>query len=102
MGIKEGAQGPLNLFTELELIEHFLVVFFVLRLQVLKVSAAFPYQLEQALARVKIVLVTLQVLGELIDTSGENGSLHLCTSGVLVVLGKLFNNFFLVVAFHSF
>ena len=51
-------------------------------LEVLEEAAALADQDEQATTRVMIVLVALEVLGEVADATGEHGDLDLGAAGV--------------------
>ena len=54
----------------------------VLGHQIVQHLAALTDHLQQAAAGVVVLLVDLQVLGELVDAGGENGDLHLGRTGV--------------------
>src|SRR5262245_26916288 len=68
-----------------ELLDQGAVALEVRALQVVEQPSAAPDELEQAAARVVILRVRAQVLGELVDPGGEKGDLHLRRTGVALV-----------------
>src|SRR5699024_1731460 len=63
----------------------------VLLLQIGKQVAAAADHLEQAAAAVVVVLVALQVLGQVVDARGQQRDLDLRGTGVALVQGGLFD-----------
>src|SRR5512137_1777924 len=88
------AGGPVDLLlAESELLDHDLVAVRVDLPEVVEETAPLPDQLEQAAAAVVILLVRLEVLGEVGDPLGDEGHLDLGRPGVLVVPAVLLDDF---------
>src|SRR4029077_872726 len=69
----------------------------VVSLQVAKDAAALAHHLQQAAARVMVLAVGAQVLGELVDALGEQRDLDLGRSGVLARTAVLADQLLLLV-----
>src|SRR5918911_1531807 len=74
-----------------EAFDQRLVAALVPRLQIVEERAALAHELEKATARVVVLLVGLEVLGEIDDALGQNGDLHLGRTRV-ARLGAVFRN----------
>lgn len=64
----------------------------VVLFQVAQMRAAVSDHLEKATAGVVILVVFLQVLGQLINTTSEHSNLNVRRTGVRVVAGRIFDN----------
>ena len=53
-----------------------------------------PHQLEQAATRMFIVLVFLQMVSKLLNSSGQQGYLHLWRTGIVGVPMEILNHCF--------
>ena len=71
-----------NLLTDTQLGDDRTVPLDVLVHQIVQHLAALTDHLQQATTAVVVVLVNLQVLGELLDAGGQNGDLDLGGTGV--------------------
>ena len=65
-----------------ELFDQRLVAAFVLALQIVEQAAALRHQSEQATAGMIVLLVVLEVLGQVLDALGQNGDLYFRRPGV--------------------
>src|SRR5262249_25146805 len=65
----------------------------VLRLQVVEEPAPLDDQLEEAAARVMVLRVDLEVLGQVRDALGQQRDLHFRRAGVALVLCEFLNGF---------
>ena len=75
----------------------------VLLLQVVEHIPALTDHLQQAAAGVVVLLVDLQMLGQVGDTAGEDGNLHLRGTGIALVGGVLEDDLlFLFLTDHVF
>src|SRR5262245_57442049 len=83
---------PTRLLTDAQPFDQLLVPADVLALQVVEQAAALADELEQPAARVVVLLVGLEVLGELVDPLREQGHLHLRRPGVLLVRPELLDD----------
>src|SRR5262245_15220577 len=75
----------LSLPPQAELLDQGAVALEVRPLEVVQQTAAAADELEQAAARVVILRVRAQMVGELVDPGGEKGDLHLRRTGVALV-----------------
>lgn len=64
-------------------------------------TSAFSDHLQQSLAGMLVISVSLQVVSELVDTSREEGHLNLGASCIFLVKTELLEHLFLLVVFHS-
>mgnify|MGYP000202359935 CR=1 FL=1 len=71
-----------NLLTDAQLGNDSTVTLDVLSHQIVQHLAALTDHLQQATTGVVVLLVDLQVLGQLVDASGQNGDLNLGRTGV--------------------
>src|SRR6201996_8899394 len=78
-----------GLLADSQLADHVAIAVRVRALQVVQKAAALGHQHEEATAGAMILLVCLEVLGQLANTLAENGNLHLRTSGVGVMRAEL-------------
>src|SRR5262245_48251821 len=83
----------LTLLTKSEPLDQGLVALDVDPLQIIELPAALAHQLEEATAGVVILLMSLEVLRELLDALGKERDLHLGRAGVLVVSAEFFDDF---------
>ena len=75
-----------ELFTDTQLFDDSTIALDVLSLEVIKHAATLTYQRVQGALGTEVLTVLLQVLGEVLDTEGEECNLALCRTGVLGVL----------------
>ena len=78
-----------KLLTQTQLSDQGTVTVDVLLLQIGQQIAAAADHLEQAAAAVVVMLVGLEVLGQVVDTSGQQSNLNLRRTGVTLVDGCL-------------
>src|SRR5204862_50398 len=76
-----------------QLLDERAVAFDALALQVVEHAATLTDELEQTTARMVVLEVRLEVLGEVGDPLGEEGDLDLGGSGVGIVTTEFSNNF---------
>jgi hypothetical protein len=88
-----------KLFAQLELFRDRLVTAQIGVLQVIKEAAALADHHEQSATGAVILLVALQMLGQMVDPLREQRDLHIGGTGVLRVRLKLFNRLYL--RFHK-
>src|SRR5919108_3047714 len=72
-----------RLFAQAQPLDQVAVLVRVLALQVIEQLAPLAHQLEQPAARVEVLDVGLEMLGEAVDALGEERDLHLGRAGVL-------------------
>jgi hypothetical protein len=86
------------LAAELQSFGYVQIVLVIARAQVCEQSAALTDHFEQSTAAGLILLVALQMLGELSNAVGQDGDLHFRRTGILVVAVKILDclglNFF--------
>src|SRR3954470_21876979 len=82
--------GP-RLAAQAELLDEGAIALEILPLKVVQEAAAAADELQQATTRVVVVLVTAQVLGELVDALCQHRDLHLRRAGVGLVFAELLN-----------
>lgn len=75
-----------GLLAQTKLLDESSIPFEILLHQVVEQSPALAYKHEQSSSRVMIMLVQLQVAGEVVDSLGENRDLDFSCPGVLLVL----------------
>src|SRR4029078_5568084 len=80
-----------------ELADELWVALRVLLLQVVEQASALPDQLQQAAARVVILRVGLEVLGQVVDALAQDGYLHFRRAGIGLVSAVGPNNFRLAI-----
>ena len=81
-----------ELLTDTQLLDGSSVSLDVLALEVSEEVSSLTYHLQQASSGVMILLVNLQMLGEVIDPLGEDSDLNLGRTGVGVVSSVSFDN----------
>ena len=92
----------LKLLTDAKLGDDSTITLDVILGHIVQQTTALTDHLEQAHTGVVVLLVHLQVLGELIDPLGEDSDLHLGGAGIaLVGLVVLDNSCFLVLGNHG-
>src|SRR6185312_8586643 len=85
-GARSNFHSPgLVLPPQTELLDQGAVALEVRALEVVEQPATAPDELEQAAARVVVLRVRAQVLGELVDPGGEKGDLNFRRTGVALV-----------------
>ena len=77
------------LLTEAESLDKCTIAIDVLVVEILQELAATTYHLGQGTSGTEVFVVLLQVLGEVLNTIGEEGNLALNGTGVLGVLAVL-------------
>jgi hypothetical protein len=82
-----------ELLTQVELLEKLVVFGEVFALEVIKQFATTARHLEKAAAAVEVLAMRAQVLGQVIDASGEQRDLDVAGAGVLLVGFELGDNF---------
>lgn len=93
--------SPVNeyfLTAQVELFYYLAVALDVVFFEVSEQTAAFADHLHQPVARMNVLLVDLQVLGNTLNSLGEKSNLHLWRACVALVKGKLLDNSFLFLA----
>ncbi len=92
-----GLTSLLDVVADAQSLNQFTVLVNVAVFDVLEQAAPLTDELHQAAPRVVVLLVNLEVLGEVADALSEDGNLNLCAARVLVVfavlldeLGRLF------------
>src|SRR5690606_38216359 len=78
--------------TQAQLLDQALVALVVLALEIVEQAAAAVDQLQEAAAAVVILLVDLEVLGQLLDAGGQQGDLDLRRAGVVGAARVVGNN----------
>lgn len=93
----------LQLAAETQFLDQLAVLGRIFPVDVLQMAAALAHQLEQAAAAVLVVLVGLEVLGELLDPGREDRDLYLRRTGITLVPRIRLDDFFfdLFVDSHS-
>src|SRR5438270_741686 len=86
---------PTGLAAQAELADESVIPFDVSTLEVVEQAPALRDHLEQPPARVVVLLVSLEVLGQLVDALGEQSDLHLRRAGVAFVRPVLVDDAFL-------
>src|SRR5690606_18834120 len=81
--------------TQFELLDQRLVARLVLALEIVKQAAALRHQSKQATARMVVLLVALEVLGQVLDALRKDGDLHLGRTCVALDGGILCHQFLL-------
>src|SRR3990172_5983568 len=76
-------QWPAPSAADAVLVDDGLVALLVLAFHVVEQLAALAHHLEEPAARVVVLLVRLEVLGEMVDPRGEDRDLHLRRAGVV-------------------
>ena len=75
-----------KLLTNTKLFDDSTVTLDVFRLQVIQHTTTFSYQCGQSTLCTEVLAVFLQVLGEVVDTEGEQSDLALSRTGVFCVV----------------
>ena len=83
----------LDVVADTELLDELAVLLDVALLDVLQHTAALTDEHHEAATGVVVLLVRLQVLGEVADALREDGDLNLGGTGVLIVLAELLDEF---------
>ena len=78
-----------KLLTNTEFFDDCTVALDVFSLQVIQHAATLTYEGSQSTLSTEVLTVSLQVLGEVVDTEGEQSDLALCRTGVLSVVAVL-------------
>src|ERR1035437_4466060 len=91
-GSPSHGQGTAALFAQLEILDQGTVALHVLRLQVVEQATTVADHHEQSSAGMVILLVDLEVLGEVVDALAEQRHLHFGRPGVAFVLGESRND----------
>src|SRR3990167_1858991 len=78
-------QPDRRLFADAQAADQLRITLGILALQIVQQAAALPDQLEKTAARVMILRVGLEVLGEIADAFAENGDLNFRRAGVGIV-----------------
>jgi len=73
------------LFAQIKFLQQFVVLWQVVPLQVIEKLAATAGHLQETAARVKVLAVEAQVLGQMVDPGGEKRDLDFGRAGVIVV-----------------
>jgi len=90
-----------NLPSQPKACDHCAVSLHILPSQVVEQPAPLTHHHQEASAAVMIVFVLTQVLGQMVDTFGEQRDLHLGRTGVAVMLTVLFDDGFGVLHSHT-
>src|SRR5687768_5454500 len=99
--------GPLSiklLFAQTQLLDQAVVALDVLLLEVREQAAALVDHHQQAAARMVVLVVALEVLGQVADALGEDRDLDFGGTGIALGLGVAGNDFLLLLGSdrHSF
>ena len=86
--------------TKFELLGHGLITVDVRVVQIIQQSSALADHHQQPAARTVILLVALQMLGQMVDALCEQGYLHVCGSSITLVKFEWFDG--LRFGFHTF
>ena len=81
-----------KLFTDVELLNKRTISIDVLGLQIVKETASLTYHLVETASRVVILLVVLQMLGELLNPCGKESYLYFGGTGIFRSLTELGND----------
>ena len=73
------------LFAKVQLLQQLVILWQIVPLQIIEELATARGHLEKPTARVKVLPVRAQMLGQVIDSSGEQCDLDLGRAGILVV-----------------
>ena len=71
-----------GLAAELQFVNYGSVTAIIFFLEVIKQLTALSYEMQQTATAVMILLVDLEVLGQLLDASSQQGNLHFRRTGV--------------------
>jgi len=88
------------LLAKLQLLGHGLVAVQVYRLEVIQETPPLADHHQQPTTRTVILLILLKMLGEMIDTLGEQSNLHVCRTGIALMELKITNR--LCLGLHVF
>ena len=80
------------LLLQTEFFDDCVVFTLVVRLEVAQVATAVGNHLQEAPTRVVILVVLLQMAGQLTDFTGEHSNLHLRRTGISVMASRIFND----------
>src|SRR5215471_287543 len=91
------AQDPfsLSLLADTELADQFAIALDVLRSQIIEQTTALAHQLEKPPARMMILRVNLEMLGQVRDALGQKRDLHFRRAGVAGMGGEFSDDFLL-------
>ena len=81
-----------RLFTDIELLNQVTISIDVLRLQIVKKTTSLTYHLVETASAVIILLVVLQMLGELLNPCGKESYLYFGGTGIFRGLTELGND----------
>ena len=82
-----------GLLTDTQLFDDSTITLDVFCLQVVEQATTFTYQHGQSALSTEVLVVLLEVLGEVVDTEGEQSDLALCRTSVLSVIAILSKEF---------
>src|SRR5688500_11753335 len=88
----------LQLTAQPQLVDDVLVARAVLLLEVVEQATTLPDHDQQAATRVEILLVRLQMLGQILDPFGQESHLHLRCAGVLAAIAVFLDQFLLAIS----
>src|ERR1700737_3854188 len=91
-GARCAPRGTASLLPDAEPFDQLLVALGVLGLQIVEEPPPLADQLEQAAPRVVVLLVGLEMLGQVMDALGEQRDLHLGRAGVALVGAELLDD----------
>ena len=80
------------LFLQTKLLDKRVVVALVISFEVAQVRAAISHHLEQTAARMEVLRILLEVLGELVNLLGKERDLHIGRAGVSIVSSNVLND----------
>jgi len=84
------------LFSDAKLLDQIAIGVDILLLEVIQKAPSLANELQQAPAGMMILLVRLEMLGQMIDPGAQQGNLHLRRAGVIGVVCVLGDNFLLL------
>src|SRR5438552_2349697 len=91
-GVPHSERPPESLLADAQPFDELPIPRGILRLQVVEESSALPDQLEQPAARMVVLLVGLEVLGQILDALGQERDLDLGRAGVALVRPELLDH----------
>ena len=94
----------MQLLTQTQSLHDGTITIDIVDVEILQELTTATYQLGQRTGSHKILVVLLQMLGEVLDTIGEQCNLALCATSIGIALAKLIEDLFFlsVIEIHNF